>query len=38
MKKGTKKDTYKLMVKVTAAGTTAYKAKSKTIKLTVKVK
>ena len=35
--KGTKKGTYKLKVKVTAAGNATYKSGSKTVKLTVKV-
>lgn len=38
VKKGLKKGTYKVKVKVTAAGNTAFLAKSKTVKLTIKVK
>ena len=38
VKKGSPKNTYKLKVKVTAAGNSAYKAKSKTVTLVVKVK
>ena len=37
VKKGTKKGTYKLQVRVTAAGDTFYKKGSKTVTLTVKV-
>ena len=37
VKKKTKKGTYTIKVKVTAAGTKDYKAKSKTVKVTVKV-
>ena len=37
VKKGTKAGTYKLKVKVTAAGNDEFKAKSKTVTLTVKV-
>lgn len=36
--KGTKKGTYKLKVKVTAAGNTSFKAKSKTVTMTITVK
>lgn len=38
VKKGLKKGTYKLKIKVTAAGTTAYKAGSKTVTVKIKVK
>lgn len=38
VKKKTKKGTYKLKVKVTAAGTTAFKPLSKTVNITVKVR
>ena len=38
VKKGTAKGTYKLKVKIAAAGNDSYKAKSKTVKLVVKVK
>ena len=38
VKKGAAEGTYKLKVKVTAAGNDAYKSKSKTVKLVVKVK
>ena len=38
VKKGTKKGSYSLKVKVTAAGTKVYKPGSKTVKITVKVK
>ena len=38
VKKGTVKGSYKLKVKITAAGSSAYKSKSKTVKLVVKVK
>ena len=38
VKKGTKKGAYKLRVKITADGDSAYKAKSKTVTLVVKVK
>ncbi|MDO4538706.1 MAG: hypothetical protein Q4B54_11130, partial [Coriobacteriales bacterium] len=38
LKKGLKKGTYKVRVKVTAAGTTAYKAGAKTVTLSIKVK
>ena len=38
VKKGTKKGTYTVKVKVTAKGNTAYKAKSKTVTVKIKVK
>ncbi len=38
VKKGLRKGTYKLRIKVTAAGTTKYKSGSKTVTLTIKVK
>ena len=38
VKKKTKKGTYKIKVKVTAAGTSSYKALSKNVTVTVKVK
>ena len=38
VKKGTKKGTYTIKVKVTAKGNSAYKAKSKTVTVKIKVK
>jgi len=38
VKKGLKKGTYKVKVKVTAAGNSTYKSGSKTVKVTIKVK
>ena len=38
VKKGLKKGTYKVKVKVTAAGNSSYKAATKTVTVTVKVK
>ena len=38
VKKGTKKGTYKIKVKVKAAGTSSYKALTKTVTFTIKVK
>ena len=38
VKKGAKKGTYKIKVKVTAKGTSNYKALSKNVTVTIKVK
>ena len=38
VKKGLKKKTYTIKIKVTAAGNSAYNAKSKTVKVKIKVK
>ena len=38
VKKGTKKGTYKIKVKVTAKGNSSYKAKSKTVNIKIYVK
>lgn len=38
VKKGLKKGTYKVKIKVTAAGTAVYKAKTKTVTVKIKVK
>ena len=38
VKKGTRKGTYKMKVTVKASGTTKYKAGSKTVTVTIKVK
>ena len=38
VKKGLKKGTYKIKVEVTAAGNTTYKAVTKTVTVTIKVK